>query len=155
MPEMVFGENELRVEHDGGFKVWFKARDALAMVDNKTDKLKVSYADIWAKSRYFPFYVSPASILGGSNMSCTSFSFSLSFPLGDRRPWRVSRMWSSLTIGHSPLGMLGIMAIFRDTRFVILHLKFSWGRGKKFFFFRFFSSFSFLFFFLWRPDSLR
>jgi len=75
MPEMVFGENELRVEHDGGFKVWFKARDALAMVDNKTDKLKVSYADIWAKSRYFPFYVSPASILGGSNMSCTSFSF--------------------------------------------------------------------------------
>ncbi|ETS80643.1 hypothetical protein PFICI_08172 [Pestalotiopsis fici W106-1] len=53
IPEMIFGDNLVRVAHDGsGWSVAFTARDALDAVDKTGDKmLQVSYARDWSASR--------------------------------------------------------------------------------------------------------
>ncbi|KAG0365192.1 TIP41-like family-domain-containing protein [Gamsiella multidivaricata] len=54
IPEMIFGNNYLSVEHKSGFKLEFKALPALAMVDQSTktsELIKVSYAREWFDKR--------------------------------------------------------------------------------------------------------
>ncbi|KAF9132523.1 hypothetical protein BGW39_011875 [Mortierella sp. 14UC] len=55
IPEMIFGNNFLSVEHKpSGFKLEFKALPALAMVDQSStssDLIKVSYAREWFEKR--------------------------------------------------------------------------------------------------------
>lgn len=51
LPEMVFGDNCLRIEHAAGFGIEFNALDALQLVDSERDLMKVAYADEWQKSR--------------------------------------------------------------------------------------------------------
>ncbi|KAG0355499.1 hypothetical protein BG005_005554 [Podila minutissima] len=54
IPEMIFGNNFLSIEHKSGFKLEFKALPALAMVDQSSkssDLIKVSYAREWFEKR--------------------------------------------------------------------------------------------------------
>ncbi|KAF9110112.1 hypothetical protein BGX27_006767 [Mortierella sp. AM989] len=54
IPEMIFGNNFLTIEHKSGFKLEFKALPALAMVDQSSkssDLIKVSYAREWFDKR--------------------------------------------------------------------------------------------------------
>lgn len=53
-PEMIFGDNLVRVEHlESGWNIEFNAFDALDLVDKTGDSmLKVSYSKEWQKSRY-------------------------------------------------------------------------------------------------------
>ncbi|KAG0212736.1 hypothetical protein BGX31_001437 [Mortierella sp. GBA43] len=54
IPEMIFGNNYLSIEHASGFKLEFKALPALAMVDKSSkssDLIKVSYAREWFDRR--------------------------------------------------------------------------------------------------------
>lgn len=48
---MIFGNNYLSIEHTSGFKLEFKALPALALVDNTSDLIKVSYAREWFEKR--------------------------------------------------------------------------------------------------------
>ena len=51
LPEMVFPENRLSLEHEGGCVLEFTALDALRGVDTLHDSLKVAAADEWTKTR--------------------------------------------------------------------------------------------------------
>jgi len=51
IPEMVFGGNTLSITYKEGFGIEFNACDALKLVDNKHDKLKVAVAQEWKESR--------------------------------------------------------------------------------------------------------
>ncbi|KAK3807872.1 MAG: TIP41-like family-domain-containing protein [Benniella sp.] len=54
IPEMIFGNNYLSIEHTSGFKLEFKALPALALVDKSSkssDLIKVSYAREWFEKR--------------------------------------------------------------------------------------------------------
>ena len=51
LPEMVFGDNCLRIEHQAGFGLEFNALDALRLVDSERDLMKVACAEDWQKSR--------------------------------------------------------------------------------------------------------
>ncbi|KAF8980228.1 hypothetical protein BGZ46_004486 [Entomortierella lignicola] len=54
IPEMIFGNNFLSIQHKSGFKLEFKALPALAMVDQTskvTELIKVSYAREWFEHR--------------------------------------------------------------------------------------------------------
>lgn len=51
LPEMVFGDSLLRIEHVDGFGMEFNARDALRKVDTKQDSLKVAAAEEWQRLR--------------------------------------------------------------------------------------------------------
>lgn len=51
MPEMCFGETTLQINHSLGFGISFNAIDALKLVDNKHDKMKVAYASEWQDQR--------------------------------------------------------------------------------------------------------
>ncbi|ESO84906.1 hypothetical protein LOTGIDRAFT_131242 [Lottia gigantea] len=51
VPEMVFAENILRLEHSGGFGVEFNALDALKQVEAHDDPLKVAAAKVWQEAR--------------------------------------------------------------------------------------------------------
>jgi len=51
IPEMVFGSNQLKIEHTDGFGIQFDALDALKRVDTKRDLMKVAYAEEWKKQR--------------------------------------------------------------------------------------------------------
>ncbi|XP_057306725.1 TIP41-like protein isoform X2 [Hydractinia symbiolongicarpus] len=51
IPEMVFGDTILEIKNECGFKVFFTAIDALRLVDNKRDLMKVGVADEWQKQR--------------------------------------------------------------------------------------------------------
>ncbi|KAG0304000.1 hypothetical protein BGZ98_006046 [Dissophora globulifera] len=54
IPEMIFGNNFLSIEHTSGFKLEFKALPALALVDQSStssDLIKVSYAREWFDKR--------------------------------------------------------------------------------------------------------
>ena len=51
LPEMVFDKNCLHLEHQGGFGIAFNALDALRLVDDKHDSLKVAEADEWLAAR--------------------------------------------------------------------------------------------------------
>jgi len=51
LPEMCFGETSLQINHSAGFGISFNAIDALKLVDNKHDKMKVAYASEWQHQR--------------------------------------------------------------------------------------------------------
>ncbi|KAF9579569.1 hypothetical protein BGW38_004119 [Lunasporangiospora selenospora] len=54
IPEMIFGNNYLSIEHNSGFKLEFKALPALAMVDqtaSANELIQVSYAREWFTQR--------------------------------------------------------------------------------------------------------
>ncbi|GAO48814.1 TIP41-domain-containing protein [Saitoella complicata NRRL Y-17804] len=52
IPEMIFGNNEVRIEHASGWAIKFDALDALDMVDKTGETmLKVAYSQEWNQSR--------------------------------------------------------------------------------------------------------
>lgn len=51
LPEMLFGDNVLRIEHSDGFGIEFNAVDALKRVNNMQDSVKVACAQEWQESR--------------------------------------------------------------------------------------------------------
>lgn len=51
LPEMVFGDNMLQIDHTAGFGIQFNAIDALKHVDNKHDLMKVAVAEEWQSKR--------------------------------------------------------------------------------------------------------
>lgn len=51
LPEMLFGDNVLRIQHTDGFGIEFNAIDALKQVNNAQDMVKVACAQEWQESR--------------------------------------------------------------------------------------------------------
>ncbi|XP_016114372.1 TIP41-like protein [Sinocyclocheilus grahami] len=51
LPEMLFGDNVLRIQHADGFGIEFNAIDALKRVNNMQDSVKVACAQEWQDSR--------------------------------------------------------------------------------------------------------
>ncbi|XP_067253346.1 TIP41-like protein [Chanodichthys erythropterus] len=51
LPEMLFGDNVLRIQHTDGFGIEFNAIDALKRVNNMQDSVKVACAQEWQESR--------------------------------------------------------------------------------------------------------
>ncbi|XP_002740803.1 TIP41-like protein [Saccoglossus kowalevskii] len=51
LPEMVFAENLLRILHSDGFGIEFNTLDALKLVDDKHDLMKVAVAERWREAR--------------------------------------------------------------------------------------------------------
>ena len=52
LPEMLFGDNILRIQHTDGYGIEFNAIDALKRVNNMHDSVKVACAQEWQESRY-------------------------------------------------------------------------------------------------------
>lgn len=52
LPEMMFGDNILRIQHERGFGIEFNATDALKCVNNCQGMIKVACAEEWQESRY-------------------------------------------------------------------------------------------------------
>lgn len=48
---MLFGENVLQIDHAAGFGIQFNSLDALKLVDNKHDLMKVAVAEEWQSKR--------------------------------------------------------------------------------------------------------
>lgn len=57
LPEMVFGDNILQIDHSAGFGIQFNAIDALKRVDNRHDLMKVAVAEEWQSKRQDSEYV--------------------------------------------------------------------------------------------------
>ena len=51
LPEMMFGDNVLRIQHGSGFGIEFNATDALRCMNNYQGMLKVACAEEWQESR--------------------------------------------------------------------------------------------------------
>ena len=51
LPEMVFPDSWLRLDHESGCGLAFYALDALLRVDTSHDPLKVAAAEEWSKTR--------------------------------------------------------------------------------------------------------
>lgn len=51
LPEMVFAENLLRLQHKNGYGIEFNTLDALKRVDSKNDPLQVAVSDAWKNAR--------------------------------------------------------------------------------------------------------
>ncbi|XP_018610701.1 TIP41-like protein [Scleropages formosus] len=51
LPEMLFGDNFLHIQHTDGFGIEFNAIDALKRVNNMEDSVKVACAQEWQESR--------------------------------------------------------------------------------------------------------
>lgn len=51
LPEMLFGDNVLRIQHVDGYGIEFNAIDALKRVNNMADSVKVACAQEWQQSR--------------------------------------------------------------------------------------------------------
>ncbi|XP_028278086.1 TIP41-like protein [Parambassis ranga] len=51
LPEMLFGDNVLRIQHGEGYGIEFNAIDALRRVSNMNDAVKVACAQEWQESR--------------------------------------------------------------------------------------------------------
>ncbi|CAL8275854.1 TIP41-like protein isoform X1 [Gadus morhua] len=51
LPEMLFGDNVLRIQHADGYGIEFNAIDALKRVNNMEDSVKVACAQEWQESR--------------------------------------------------------------------------------------------------------
>ncbi|XP_038128035.1 TIP41-like protein isoform X2 [Cyprinodon tularosa] len=51
LPEMLFGDNVLRIQHMDGYGIEFNAIDALKRVNNMEDTVKVACAQEWQESR--------------------------------------------------------------------------------------------------------
>ena len=53
VPEMIFADNLLRVQHEAGYGIEFNALDALRCVDAHHDHMKVAVAQAWKEARWF------------------------------------------------------------------------------------------------------
>lgn len=51
LPEMLFGDNVLRIQHKDGYGIEFNAIDALKRVSSMEDTVKVACAQEWQESR--------------------------------------------------------------------------------------------------------
>ncbi len=51
VPEMIFAENILRMQHTGGYGIEFNALDALKLVDPEHDLFKVAVSQAWREAR--------------------------------------------------------------------------------------------------------
>ncbi|KAL5010664.1 hypothetical protein ScPMuIL_012969 [Solemya velum] len=51
LPEMIFADNVLRLDHSSGFSLDFTALEALKLVDAHNDPLKVAVAQAWTEAR--------------------------------------------------------------------------------------------------------
>lgn len=51
LPEMLFGDNVLCIQHTEGYGIEFNAIDALKRVNNMEDAVKVACAQEWQESR--------------------------------------------------------------------------------------------------------
>jgi len=51
LPEMVFGDNNLMIRHCDGYGITFDTLEALKLVNNHCDLLKVADAEEWTKAR--------------------------------------------------------------------------------------------------------
>ncbi|XP_077314453.1 TIP41-like protein [Lithobates pipiens] len=51
LPEMMFGDNVLRIQHSSGFGIEFNAKDALLRVNKKQGAVRVACAEEWQESR--------------------------------------------------------------------------------------------------------
>ena len=51
LPEMVFPGNSLKLEHESGCVLEFLALDALKLVENTHDPIKVPVAEEWSRSQ--------------------------------------------------------------------------------------------------------
>lgn len=51
LPEMLFGDNVLRIQHTDGYGIEFNAIDALKQVSSMEDTVKVACAQEWQESR--------------------------------------------------------------------------------------------------------
>ncbi|KAK7907047.1 hypothetical protein WMY93_015659 [Mugilogobius chulae] len=51
LPEMLFGDNVLRIQHADGYGIEFNAIDSLKRVNNMSDSVKVACAQEWQQSR--------------------------------------------------------------------------------------------------------
>ena len=51
LPEMVFPGNSLRLEHENGCVLEFLTLEALKLVENTREPLKVPVAEDWSKSQ--------------------------------------------------------------------------------------------------------
>lgn len=55
VPEMIFGDNYVSIEHESGWCIQFNAFDALDRVDKTGEKrLKVAYSKEWHRTRCVP-----------------------------------------------------------------------------------------------------
>lgn len=52
LPEMLFGDNVLRIQHTDGFGIEFNAIDALKRVNNLQHSVQVACAQEWQESRW-------------------------------------------------------------------------------------------------------
>ncbi|XP_061558592.1 TIP41-like protein isoform X2 [Phycodurus eques] len=52
LPEMLFGDNILRIQHSDGFGIEFNAIDALKRINNLDDTVQVACAQQWQESRF-------------------------------------------------------------------------------------------------------
>ncbi|KAK8723536.1 hypothetical protein OTU49_011767, partial [Cherax quadricarinatus] len=51
LPDMVFANNSLRIEHKCGGSITFSALDALRCVNDREDTLQVAHAQVWKEAR--------------------------------------------------------------------------------------------------------
>lgn len=51
LPDMTFANNSLSIKHKDGFGIEFNCLDALKLVENKQDLMKVAIAEIWQQAR--------------------------------------------------------------------------------------------------------
>ena len=51
LPDMVFPDNILRIQHSNGSGIEFNALEALKLVNDKEDIIKVAVAEAWTESR--------------------------------------------------------------------------------------------------------
>lgn len=56
LPEMIFADNILHIEHSSGFGIQFTALDALKCVDAHHDHIKVAVSQAWKEARYVLVY---------------------------------------------------------------------------------------------------
>lgn len=55
LPEMVFPNNKLILSHKSGIKIEFNALDALKLVSNGKNSVKVACSDSWKETRFENF----------------------------------------------------------------------------------------------------
>lgn len=62
LPEMMFGENVLRVQHGSGFGIEVSATEALRCVNNYQGMLKVACAEEWQEAERWWLHCHPCSL---------------------------------------------------------------------------------------------
>lgn len=53
LPDMVFADNLLRIQHKNGSGLEFNALEALKLVNDHEDLVKVAVAEAWKEARYY------------------------------------------------------------------------------------------------------